>query len=242
MYSLRRVDISSVIDSYSWAIDHIKTRSINISTPELIKLLLENKTIIESSRILNISRKTLERNISIHIPELPPSRGRAVKFRILELLEIGYCTSCKNYLEKEDFTIDNSKVYCLSQECKECASTNRKEYRKNNLDTVRKSEKKYRTKKGTQKKRNAYEATRRSAKLKAAPIWYSEEDSFILEEMYELCNLRKETTGISWHVDHIIPLKNKVVCGLHWHKNWQVITATENLKKGNKLLEKYRNG
>ena len=44
------------------------------------------------------------------------------------------------------------------------------------------------------------------------------------------------------YVDHIIPLKNKAVCGLHWHKNWQVIPATENLKKGNKLLEKYRNG
>lgn len=44
-------------------------------------------------------------------------------------------------------------------------------------------------------------------------------------------------TGIPHQVDHIVPLQSKIVCGLHVEHNLRVITATENARKKNKLVE-----
>lgn len=71
-----------------------------------------------------------------------------------------------------------------------------------------------------------YQAT----KLGATPAWA---DDFFMEEIYDLAQRRTKITGLKWHVDHIVPLQHPLVCGLHVEYNLQVITAVDNLRKGN---------
>jgi 5-methylcytosine-specific restriction endonuclease McrA len=57
---------------------------------------------------------------------------------------------------------------------------------------------------------------------------------FAYSEAHSLRILRDKLTGIKWHVDHIIPLKGKLVSGLHVWNNFAVIPKVENLRKGAK--------
>lgn len=56
---------------------------------------------------------------------------------------------------------------------------------------------------------------------------------FVTKEAHALRVMRNKLTNLSWHVDHIVPLKGKFVCGLHIWNNLAVIPKVENLRKGN---------
>lgn len=81
----------------------------------------------------------------------------------------------------------------------------------------------------------ANNAKRHSARMRAVPAWFSELDEFMVQQAYELAAEREASTGIEWHVDHMIPLRAKKACGLHCADNIQVIPAVMNLSKNNKM-------
>jgi hypothetical protein len=114
-----------------------------------------------------------------------------------------------------------------------------KEYHLNNKDKKKKYLKEYRLKnkeKGKEYKRlyilnnrnliNANTAKRRASKLNATPKFANINK---IKQIYKNCPK-------GYHVDHIVPLNNKLVCGLHVEWNLQYLPAKENLSKSNKLM------
>lgn len=86
---------------------------------------------------------------------------------------------------------------------------------------------------------NVDQAFRRARKLEATPKWANR---FFIAEAYRLAKLRTKMLGFQWHVDHIVPLRHPLVCGLHTHTNLQVIPGIDNYRKNNRFdTEKYLN-
>ena len=83
-------------------------------------------------------------------------------------------------------------------------------------------------------KHAAREASRRAVKLKATPRWLNDEHQKAMLLEYELAKWCSNVIGVQYDVDHIVPLKGKLVCGLHVPWNLQVILASDNRAKGNK--------
>ena len=79
--------------------------------------------------------------------------------------------------------------------------------------------------------------TRKFRIKQATPDWLIPEQVVEIESKYFQARTLERKTGQKYHVDHIIPLKHPLVCGLHVPWNLRVITAEENNKRKN---EPYR--
>lgn len=62
---------------------------------------------------------------------------------------------------------------------------------------------------------------------------------FVFAEASILRDMRKETTGINWHIDHIVPINHKDACGLHVAANFQVVPAKWNKDKRHFNMDLY---
>jgi len=80
--------------------------------------------------------------------------------------------------------------------------------------------------------KNALTYKYRATQLNATPSWAN---LTAIQAKYQLAVMFNKYTEDTWHVDHIVPLQGKNVCGLHVEYNLRVIPAKENLSKGNKF-------
>jgi hypothetical protein len=84
-----------------------------------------------------------------------------------------------------------------------------------------------------QNKRRARSLARHKRVKLATPKWANIK---LIENLYLSSKNISDQTGIPHQVDHIIPLKHKLVCGLHVEQNLRIITKSENSKKSNLFI------
>ena len=78
---------------------------------------------------------------------------------------------------------------------------------------------------------NAWTSARYARKLKATPGWA---DKRGIEMWYTGAKIMTQLVGKPYHVDHVVPLKSKLVCGLHVPANMQILPGADNSAKGNR--------
>ncbi len=65
------------------------------------------------------------------------------------------------------------------------------------------------------------------------PSWVDEDS---IKAIYAEARQLELETGVKYHVDHIIPVQGENVSGLHVPWNLQILKASENIAKSNKML------
>ena len=151
----------------------------------------------------------------------------------------GSCVECI----KEDWTADNERR--KSKPKSEAAkAAGRKYYEQNRALVIeramKRSPEERRAARKTWKVKNP-ELTQASANAwkrrarESCPKWLSSQQREQIQAMYLSARDLTKRTGVKHVVDHIIPLRSEVVCGLHVPWNLQILTHVENSHKSNRL-------
>jgi len=77
---------------------------------------------------------------------------------------------------------------------------------------------------------NAKTALRKERIRQATPGWA---DFAEIQKVYQRAAEISRSTGIPHHVDHIVPIRSKIVCGLHCPANLEAVPAAVNVRKKN---------
>lgn len=154
------------------------------------------------------------------------------------------CCKCRVVKPAADFNRSSKAATGLQSYCRICkniaiAAWMKKNPEKNRIKSRawrrRNPEKHYAQneeyRKAHPEKHNAKSKKSYAAKRRSIPKWAN---LLLIEGVYRLAALKTRTTGSVWHVDHIVPLQSKVVCGLHVENNLMVIPAKDNHLKGNR--------
>jgi len=159
-----------------------------------------------------------------------------------------YCKKCNTTLSLDKFGKDSNRTGGISIYCKQCKNNTKrnwviqnkekaaeydKQWQQQNKDKKAKNYKNWQV--NNRAKVNSYNSYRRALELQATPKWLTASHKLHIECRYSLATMFSNNTGEQHHVDHIIPLNGKTVCGLHVPWNLQVITAKENLSKSNRV-------
>jgi hypothetical protein len=126
-----------------------------------------------------------------------------------------YCWVCERELPVEEFSRDKTKKDGLNGRCKSCDSSHRSKWKKDNKE----HHNNFNKEKGYGKKRAMQQKC-------ATPKWAKKD---VAKHVRFLKSIRQGDQEL----DHIVPILNDTVCGLHVPSNVRLIPTEDNRKKGN---------
>lgn len=155
------------------------------------------------------------------------------------------CSACELSMDLSLFYLRKGKP---RSECKSCTLSQNKKtvtkeaknkaqtrYRKDNREEINEKHSAY--KKANRGLSNAQWMKYHANKKNATPPWLTKEQEDDIKAMYVLAKKYEKLCNIRYHVDHIVPLAGKDVCGLHVPWNLQLLPASINMTKGNRHNE-----
>lgn len=215
---------NKILDAINLFWDDLAYNKINkVSYGDLIYALLTYGSMKESAKYLGITERTLERIPPLalsHLCGTDSSNGTPWKFLLLALIDVRPCYRCKQYKSwSRDFYFKDT------HKCKECDTSYKREDRLKDPD-------KYSNRSKAHYTANKHDyiirsSNRKELLLKATAKWANLTK---IKEIYSKC-------PDGYHVDHILPLQGKLICGLHVENNLQYLIAKDNLSKGNHYEE-----
>lgn len=168
------------------------------------------------------------------------------------------CTKCGEIKPFSEFQKRKSRPSGLSSHCKACRGAANKEYVRSNAERIRELRAEYCVRQADKikayqaqyreanrerlreyfseysklnlHKKQATTTKRRANKLNATPKWANLAE---IEKVYANARRISNRTGKKLHVDHVVPLVHRLVCGLHCEANLRIVPAEANLRKGN---------
>lgn len=141
------------------------------------------------------------------------------------------CSACKEFKLLSEYNRCTRMKDGLHIYCRLCVNEHKKNYREKYRESLNHKTLEY--KKKNKSKFVSAKAKRRASKQNATPSWA---DHSIIDYIYKERDYLMRRDGIIYQVDHIIPLTHALVCGLHVHNNLQILTAKENMSKGNRFI------
>lgn len=157
---------------------------------------------------------------------------------LIECTGLKRCSKCGGIKSRDEFSVNAKEPDGLRAQCRPCAGESWKEHYNKYQEHHTARTKEYRlqhleertlyNKYYYQANKDLYDvhnAKRRATELNAAVVWANIDE---IEAIYANCPPEH-------HVDHIVPLQGKTVCGLHVEHNLQYLPKVENLAKSNKF-------
>jgi len=157
---------------------------------------------------LGCSKQTVTNFLKKTFPDRDPVKDRSIYVWLLAKKELKFCPRCEEIKPYAEYYTNIKEKNNLQSYCKNCST----QYR---IETYNKD---------PQKEIVQNSIRKRVRDSKQTPNWAEKQ---AITEFYR-------NRPNNCHVDHIIPLNGKNVCGLHILENLQYLTVEQNLKKNNK--------